>query len=536
MQLFSKLYNSLYENQVLVVAALLKELNVKVSISTIDDTLHEHPDYPSFLSVADSLKKWNIENAAFETTEENLSEIPTPFITTYKTGVFIVVKQLLDSIIVIINQHGKEEEVSRDYFLQNWTKLILVAEANEKSGENADKKKINNLNTKIAALALIPLAIIAAIWLPFIQNSITLISSLYLSVKLIGLGVSLLLLWYDIDKGNPLLKQICSGIQKADCNAVLNAKAASLGGLITWSEVGFIYFAGGLLLAGFAGINNALPILSLFSLLALPYIFFSIYYQWKVAKQWCTLCLMVQAVLFSEALLVIVNGGITISTLPALVINNSFFSLLSMSIPFIFWFLLKPVLKKLQATKYEKRSYLRLKFNDEVFWSLLQKQKSIISNPADNIGILIGNPNAKHTIVKVCNPYCGPCAAAHPELESLVQHNNDINARILFTATDEKRISVVKHLLAIAAKKDEVLTAESLDDWYLPKEKNYETFAAKYPMNGELDKQTEKITIMKEWCDKTKIQFTPTFFIDGYQLPSEYKLTDLNYFMASDYS
>ncbi len=534
--IFEGLFKSLYENQVLVTNAFLKALKVKVSLDSIDQTLHEHPDYPSFLSISDSLKKWNVDNASLQTKEENLIEIPTPFITTYKTGVFIVVKQLQDSIIVIINQHGKEEEVSREYFLQHWTEMIIVAEANEKSGESADKKNINNLNTKIAALALIPFAIIAAIWLPFIQNTSTPFSSLYLSVKLIGLGVSLLLLWYDIDKGNPLLKQICSGIQKANCNAVLNTKAASLGGIISWSEVGFIYFAGGLLLSVFAGINNALPILSFLSLLALPYIFFSIYYQWQVAKQWCTLCLMVQAVLFLEALLVIVNGGVTILDLPVLVIDNLFFSFLCISIPILSWFMLKPVLKKLQSAKYDKRSYLRLKYNDEVFWSLIQKQKSITDNPPDNIGILIGNPYAKHTIVKVCNPYCGPCAAAHPELEKLVQHNIDINARILFTASDEKRIAVVKHLLAIDDTKSEVLTTQSLDDWYLAKDKNYETFASKYPMNGELDKQAEKISIMKEWCEKTKIQFTPTFFIDGYQLPNEYKLTDLQYFMTSEYS
>jgi len=67
-------------------------------------------------------------------------------------------------------------------------------------------------------------------------------------------------------------------------------------------------------------------------------------------------------------------------------------------------------------------------------------------------------------------------------------------------------------------------------------EKKYETFAIKYPMNGELEKKGEKITIMKEWREKTKIQFTPTFFIDGYQMPTEYKLTDLQYFIASEYS
>lgn len=76
------LFKILYENQVLVVDALLKSLKIKVSIPTIDQTLQEHPDYPSFLSIVDSLSKWNVQSIAIQTTADKLPEIPTPFITT----------------------------------------------------------------------------------------------------------------------------------------------------------------------------------------------------------------------------------------------------------------------------------------------------------------------------------------------------------------------------------------------------------------------------------------------------------------------
>jgi protein-disulfide isomerase len=51
-------------------------------------------------------------------------------------------------------------------------------------------------------------------------------------------------------------------------------------------------------------------------------------------------------------------------------------------------------------------------------------------------------------------------------------------------------------------------------------------------MNGELKKQDEKVEAMKDWCSKTEIQFTPTFFINGYQLPSNYSVNDLKYFLS----
>jgi uncharacterized membrane protein len=529
------LFNSLHENQPLIVAALLRGLKVNVSMDTINDILQSHPDYPSFLSISDSLNNWKVENLVIQTSAEKLSEIPTPFITSFKQGVFVVVFEVLENELLIVNQQGKKETIAKNVFLSQWTENILVAEANEFSGEINNQQKINTSNVKTVVYSLIPLGILTSLFIPYLNGSITLLPTLYLLVKLIGLTASVLLLWYDLDKGNPLLKQICSGIQKANCGAVLNTKAATLGGMVTWSEVGFVYFAGSLLFSATAGINKVLPVLSIISLLALPYIIFSIYYQWKVAKQWCVLCLMVQAVLLAEGILVIANNSLSFSQTKEAFANNFILALYALLIPSISWFLLKPLLKRLQIAKYEKRSYSMLKFNDDVFWSLLKNQPSIVDHSTSELGITIGNPNAKHTIIKVCNPYCGPCATAHPELEKIIELNPDVKAQIIFTATNQENdrgAKPVKHLLAIAEKGNEHTTHKALDDWYLAKEKNYDVFANKYPMNGELDKQTDKINQMKDWCEKVKIEYTPTIFIDGFLLPKGYQIKDINYFLS----
>jgi len=42
-------------------------------------------------------------------------------------------------------------------------------------------------------------------------------------------------------------------------------------------------------------------------------------------------------------------------------------------------------------------------------------------------------------------------------------------------------------------KGDEQQTTKALDDWYLPAKKEYEVFASKHPMNGELKAQGDKI-------------------------------------------
>jgi hypothetical protein len=65
----------------------------------------------------------------------------------------------------------------------------------------------------------------------------------------------------------------------------------------------------------------------------------------------------------------------------------------------------------------------------------------------------------------------------------------------------------------------------------MPENKNYEEYAKKYPVQQELGMKNNKIEAMFKWCEKTEIQFTPTFFIDGFQLPEAYRIEDLEYFL-----
>ncbi|HVK98138.1 MAG TPA: thioredoxin domain-containing protein [Flavisolibacter sp.] len=155
-------------------------------------------------------------------------------------------------------------------------------------------------------------------------------------------------------------------------------------------------------------------------------------------------------------------------------------------------------------------------YNKEILQALLQKQKRITA-PAEDLGITLGNPAAKHIIIKVCNPYCGPCAKAHSIIDKILEENEDVKVQIIFTATnDEKDIKAVpvKHLMALYEKNNPELIKQALDDWYNANTKDYDAFALKYSLNGELKLQGEKLELMDKWCKGTGISVTPTMFID----------------------
>lgn len=306
---------------------------------------------------------------------------------------------------------------------------------------------------------------------------------------------------------------------------------------ISWSSIGFCYFTGMSLAQVLPGAHNASvsALLSFLNLLSLPYILFSVYYQWKVVKQWCVLCLAVQTILALQ-LLVSVSGGlykfppVAMSGLPYLQLLFCFF------MPMVILYILIPALKKAKEGREYYHTLRRFKNNEQVFEAILSRQRKT-QQSTDGLGITLGNPNAKWRVIKVCNPYCGPCAKAHPAVEELINRNRDIQLQIIFTASGEDadpKTAPVQHLLAIASTGNESVVKQALDDWYNAPAKDYSIFATKYPVDKTaLTTQKGKVQAMKAWCDAEQISFTPTFFVNGFQLPDTYHISDLNFLLTA---
>jgi len=535
-----------YEPNVKASIAFLKLLNVKVNNATVNETLQNHPDWPSMLCVSDSFNKWNIPNGTGKIEPNEIDQLPVPFIayTNDREHPLSIVTQVADTTIQLYSKnYSKAITKTKEEFLKSWTGIYLIAEPDEHSGEKEYKKN----KRKAIINSLIPASLFALLTaLSFFSvynivnnndsNQVANITGVYFQyfILLTGVVVTSLLLWYEIDKTNPLLQKVCTGITKGDCNAILTGKQSKLLSWLSWSEVGFFYFAGGLLVLLFAGsdLTNTISLLGWLNVLALPYTVFSVYYQWRVAKQWCVLCLAVQALLVLGGINVVANNFLT--SFSALSISFLIKNVLLYLLPVLLWYVVKPYILNLQKAKNTKREYLRIKFNAEIFTTLLKKQKHI-SISTEGLGINLGNPNATNTLIKVCNPYCGPCAKAHPQIDKLLEEIPNLKVKIIFTTPnqpEQRAYKPVSHLLAINEQSNnEENIRLALDDWYLADKKDYELFAAKYPMNGELAKQGYKMEAMDKWSKEMEIQFTPTIFINGYQLPDAYSVEDLQYFL-----
>ncbi len=529
------------------VIKLIRSLNAKITETTLREDLQTHPDYPSLLSISDTLNTYNIENIALKTRVDNFSQFPVPFIahirdTHTHDQIFTLIHRVTaGKILYEIPGKNKLAEEKEDEFIHRFSGHVLLLDGSEARAEKnypAKKKKEKRRQFfNVFALSAIPAITLLYIISLFIQYSFSTILSpiLFLALTLAGSIVSFLLLLFEIDTHNPVLKDICQAGKKLNCSAVLQSTASGIMG-ISWSSIGFCYFSGMLLSLLTLGAGNAgvLLLTGSLALLALPYTLFSVYYQWRIVRQWCVLCLAVQAILLLQ-FVVALTGCFFDHPISALSFSECFITVFFFILPAVGLYISLPALKESKNGKTHYAALQRLKHNRQVFEALLSRQKTV-QHSANGLGILLGNPDATWQVIKVCNPYCGPCARAHPVLEELLHTNSGVSLQIIFTATGEDAdpgTAPVQHFLAIAQQHDEAITRQALDDWYNPPEKDYTAFAKKYPVDDKVQfEQKEKIQSMKAWCDAMQISFTPTLFINGHQLPEIYNITDLKYFLT----
>lgn len=512
---------------------LLQQLQVPVTVTTVREVVEFHPDADSLYSISDALRRWQVDALALEVDKAKLHQLPVPFVafTTAGGGKFKVVSKVEAEEVLYINDRGKLEKGPRTEFENTWNGVALLAERGTASGEpayGASRRKEQWANWRIP-LFIAALALLAANTIAFGETlSVPLLFTLML-LKGAGVVITGLLLWYELDSSNPALQQVCNGSAATNCAAVLQSGAAKLFNRISWSEIGFGYFAGGFLLLLFGISASAFTALAWLNLLALPYTLFSVWYQWRVARQWCPLCLAVQALLLAEGLAfyfmhwsVAADLSLTLAVLPQF--------LFAFALPLLLWYFTKPAWLQAGQTRELRRSLARIKYNPEVFGALLTRQKQLVAAP-EGLGIILGNPGAANTIIKVCNPYCGPCAKAHPVIEKLLRSNENLRVQIIFTATGDEgdyRAGPVRHLMALQEMGNHALLQQALDDWYGSEEKDYDAFAAKYLVAPELlQGQTPRLAAMHHWCNRMEVLATPTFFVNGYQLPDMFQIEDL---------
>jgi uncharacterized membrane protein len=523
----NKTQSTIKNNAYKVTEYIISRLNVNVTKSTIRYTLNKHVDFPSLLSLSDSLDEWGISNAAIRLDNlSQLQELPTPYIapSSREKGAYLIVEAINAGKIThyepVSSLRVTEPIID---FSKHWSGVVLLTEKNEKSGEveykaNRLKEIVNNIKLIFVVLSLI---LIALFLLNNIKKNLTEVGWIWLLTKSMGSIISLFLVQKYLGINSNFTNSICNLTGKNNCDSVLNSPGGSIGGYISLSEVGLIYFIGGFIQIIFACWQpNIFYLVNIIAILALPFIIFSLYYQAVILHKWCFLCLSILAVLAAEGVMAIVT--ITkLSTSFALY----YWLITGFLIPICLWIILKPTIKEAINVKYLRQKLDKLQTNYNLFDALL-KQQDIAPEWLPNSVISFGDPKSKFSITVALNPFCKPCATIFEVLKKLLHGWISLKVNIIIVACDGNKSNTYKLLKHLISLQIEDKAEDALSDWFLAPKKDYLIWASKWPTNLELisDNEVDQHCI---WSKQAQIKATPSVYINGYKLPPQYELENL---------
>lgn len=456
------------ENAYLAVHALVEQLKVKLTQASIVE-IKLHPAYPSLLSISDSLTDWQIENLAINSTIEQLNEIPYPAIAHLhkNNGHFVVLQKLDGELLQYIDPEIGLVKESLQNFEKKWTGVVLIVQADKKSGEeNYQQKRRQEIFQKVSLFTVGVLAILLAL-LPLSIIPLSLLS-IYI-LKIIGGILCYFLLQKQFGSGNATIDVLCKMGGKSDCDSVINSSASTIFGVIHLSEIGFWYFVGGLLsmIIGTLAANSLLSgVLAILSIAVLPFSLFAVYYQGWVIKKWCPLCLVVMAVFWIEFIAHLILGDLVNMNW-----NSLSIAFVGFSIPLIFWLSVRQQFLDSFKLPRVRRSLNRFLKSERAFQRLLEDQPEIEIGKFSN-ELQVGVGEAPITITIVSNPVCEPCAYAHSVVEDLLeQFEGKIKVvfRFAINPSDAKSVSyeMLSHLMALLLTTSSEKPIEALSNWYV---------------------------------------------------------------------
>lgn len=499
----------------------LDAIEVHYNKQFADKLYYEHPHRENMYGLKRMLDVYGVKSLGVRTKSKDLSVLNYPCILHTYSG--FVIGEDCDSNTITFLQHGKETTVSHDTFKRIWTDNALVIEETTEAAEPDYKEHKRNERISMINTHIIPIVLITAVIIGITANYsiIGFIDYIRIGLSAIGLLVCILLIEKQLFGESRYGDRVCSLFHQSDCNNVLDGPKAKIFG-ISWSEIGFGYFIANILLLSFIPASSC--IVTLINWIAMLYGVWSIYYQWRSAKSWCVLCILVQLVIWAMGI------AAAFSFLSETFVLNIVSSLLS-CIVFTLSIMVTHQSALVRESDTERmhavQQYRALKANSVVAKALIEKGDYHATTFNDS-SIIFGNPKAQMRVTILSNPHCNPCARMHKQVEGLLDIcENEICVQYIFSSFNEKLEDSSRYLIAMYKNKELQQARKIYSNWYTIERHNHEKIIKQHQneiRTPQIESELQRHII---WSKQNGFTATPTILVNGYELPKEYSLDDL---------
>ncbi|MBK1896138.1 vitamin K epoxide reductase family protein [Chryseobacterium paridis] len=484
--------------------------NLKIDQQEFFFQFQSHPNYPSALALSDTLNFMGITNNAYHLNKQYWHEIKDEFIIIYKDAYSLIKKEkngyrIYSNEIKIIPEKELHQD-SEDF--------VLLFEKDEIT----EKKHFLNFN-KLVYILFTLYAIYSLVLFSWV-------ASLFNILSIIGLYLSYEIFNQKFGRSAPLINNIC-GIgshfnEQTSCHKVIDIDSINFFGL-KLSDFSLIYFVSISILGLFN--TNISAIVGVLTLMAIPFLFYSIYIQSFVVKTFCRVCLLIISILGCQ---IFISISFFIDQ-EIYWLGVGLILLIFATTSILIWGI-NSTLNTFKEIKNSNIKNLKFKRNYKFFKSeLLESDKILFDN---NPYFLLGNKNANLNISIISNPYCSFCMDAHLILEKILnKYPNDISVQIRFNYSKDQSTEYTNLLSTFIQSykfSSEAIFLLELKKWFLTKDLTKLT-----PINKTISFKEELNDLHEISLENGRhsLNFTPFFIINGHLFPDKYDREEIFYFI-----
>lgn len=483
-----------------------------------------HPDYPTLLSIADTLSFFNIDNGVIRVEVSDIKLLPDHFVAFLNEEMSSPQLYFIErkGNLFLCSKNKKTLTISISELKSRWNAMVLLVEKTENLEVRKPTKSTLSLVLQILVLMLF-------VWGLF-QSETDFPTKLFLVFPIIGVFFSIAALKDLFGTKSALLNSFCNITESTSCATVVDSTKWKIFEVVNFSDLSIIFFTSqflGLLVFVLSGDTTAyFTIEKILLLVSIPVLFLSIYYQKFVEKKWCPICMVIISIILLELgyLTLYQNIIFAIST-KSVVIFGFIFLFIT-----IIWSALKKLLTKQKELKEYQLKAIRFERNYDVFKnSLFAKDKVQLPQSP----LLFGNKESKTIITVISSPFCSHCKGAHELMETILEkYHNDVQIQVILktnieTANEESK-KLFRSLMKIYQQVGESDFIKALNNWF--RNKNKKEWFNSFPINTTTEFDGMFSTQYK-WCEENDYNFTPTIFINGFEYPKEYSRESLSFFI-----
>ncbi|MCM5527874.1 vitamin K epoxide reductase family protein [Parasegetibacter sp. NRK P23] len=502
------------------VLSFLSHAGMKVDEIEFRNQVIGHPNYPSILCFSDALTFFGILHSTLRLEKKFVLELPPEFIALIQVdgdSKLCSVKRT-DKIFQIEN-----EKLSEETFKKVFEEVVLIIEEDKATTKGA------GLNWSIKRISTLLIAIVSIYLLAIGSYS----ASAYILIVTSSIGLILAIETFRQTIGKSgIVSSLCKISITSDCSSVVKSQKWKVFEILPFSDLAIVFFTAQLILLFYSletPITTLISYYRAFIWLSIPISTLSIYYQWKVEKKWCTLCLSIIIILYIQTY-VFYSLSRSLSFYIS-IYQFLAFSLVNVLILFTWIEVKKHILASLNTEKKLRRKIKQSRSIKLFDYALKSNERAPV--PITEKSIIYKSSKSKHRLTIVTSPFCGHCYQVHKDINKVYELvKEDLDIHIIFNNDINSRQSDIAryfhqffHKNGFEVFHDEYLRFMSLKKSELDKKLIEITRSSK-------DYTSDDILIeQRDFCLEQDIFFTPTLIIDGHPFPTEFDRDDLMFFL-----